>query len=102
MFCLLGSRTGGICVRPLREDKVLLCSLGGSAIEFSLSLDGIAGVCGVCGEIGFPGDDDADTDAAATIPGTLVNCRLEELEERFICTDDVIDSVRALLDSFIM
>lgn len=102
MFCLLGSRTAGICGRPPLEDKVRLCSLGGSAIEFSLNLDGIAGVCGVCGEIGFPGEDDAETDAAATMPGTLVNCRLDELEERFICTDDVMDSVKALFDSFIM
>jgi hypothetical protein len=41
-------------------------------------------------------------DAGATIPGTLVSCRLEELDDRCICTDDVIDSVRALLESFII
>jgi hypothetical protein len=59
-------------------------------------------VCGVCGESGFPGEDDAEREAGATIPGTLVNCRLEELEERCICTDEVMESVRALFDSFIM
>jgi hypothetical protein len=35
------------------------------------------------------------------MPGTLVNCLLEELEDRCICTDEVIESVRVLLDSFI-
>ena len=73
-----------------------------SAMEFSLSRDGIAGVWGVCGECGLLGDDEADTDAGATIPGTLVSCRLDELDDRCICMDDVIDSVKALFDSLIM
>jgi hypothetical protein len=56
----------------------------------------------VCGDRGLPGDDEADNEAGATIPGTLVSCRLDELEERCICTEEVIESVRALFDSFII
>jgi len=70
-----------------------------SAIEFALRRDGIAGVWGVCGEIGFPGDEDADIELAATIGGTLDSCRLEELDERCSMVDEDIDSVKVLLDS---
>jgi hypothetical protein len=55
----------------------------------------------VCGECGFPGDEEADMDAGGSIPGTLASCLLEELDERCICMEEVIDSVRALLDSLI-
>ena len=48
----------------------------------------------------MPGEDDADNDAGATIPGTLVSCLLDELDERCNCIDEVIESVRALFDSF--
>lgn len=40
-------------------------------------------------------------EAGATMPGTLVNCRLEELDDRCICIDEVMDSVRALFESLI-
>jgi hypothetical protein len=53
----------------------------------------------VCGEIGFPGDDDVDRDVAATMGGTLDNCRLEEDEDRCRRIDEVNDSVRMLCDS---
>jgi hypothetical protein len=56
----------------------------------------------VCGDSGFPGDDEADNDAGATIPGTLVSCLLDELDDRCICMDEEIDSVSWLFDSFIM
>lgn len=73
-----------------------------STIEFSLSRDGMAGVWGVCGDIGLPGEqDEGDMDAGATIPGTLVSCRLDELDERCSCIEDVMESPRALFDSFI-
>jgi hypothetical protein len=52
----------------------------------------------VCGEWGLLGDDEADIDT----PGTLVNCRLDELDDRFICIEEVIESPNALLESFIM
>lgn len=73
-------------------------------IEFSLRREGMAGVCGVCGvcgESGLLGDEDADMEAGFTIPGTLVNCRLEELDDLCKCIDDVMDSVSALFDSLI-
>lgn len=54
---------------------------------------------GVCGDTGFPGDDDADIDVAATIGGTLDSCRLDELEDRCNKVEDDIDSVKALLES---
>jgi len=50
----------------------------------------------------LPGDVDVDTEAGATMPGTLVSCLLDELDERCICIDDVIESPKALLDSLIM
>jgi hypothetical protein len=68
-------------------------------MEFALRRDGIAGVWGVCGDTGLPGDDDVDMDVAATIGGTLDNCRLEELDERWRCNDEDMDSVNALLES---
>jgi hypothetical protein len=68
-------------------------------IEFSLSRDGMAGVCGVWGDKGLPGEEATDTDAGFTMLGTLVNCRLDELDERWSCMDEVMESVRALLDS---
>jgi len=68
-------------------------------IEFSLRRDGMAGVWGVCGESGLPGEDDADMDAGFTMLGTFANCRLDALDERCICTDEVIDSVSTLLAS---
>jgi hypothetical protein len=68
-------------------------------MEFSLSREGIAGVCGVCGESGLLGDDEADMDAGLTMLGTLASCRLDELDDRCRCIDEVIDSVRALLAS---
>lgn len=55
----------------------------------------------MCGEIGFPGDEDTDIELAATIGGTLDNCRLDELEDRCSWVDDDIDSVKALFDSLI-
>jgi hypothetical protein len=55
----------------------------------------------VWGEIGFPGDDDADIEVAATIGGTLDKCRLEELDDRCRMFEDDIDSVNALFDSLI-
>ena len=48
----------------------------------ALSRDGMAGVWGVCGDIGLPGEDDVETEVAATIGGTLDSCRLDELDER--------------------
>jgi hypothetical protein len=48
------------------------------------------------------GDDDAETEAGATIPGTLASCRLDELDDRCICIEDVMDSVNALFESFII
>src|SRR3569833_1710116 len=68
-------------------------------MEFSLRREGMAGVCGVCGERGLLGDDDADMEAGVTMPGTLVSCRLDEVDDR--CTDEFIDSVKAMLESFI-
>lgn len=59
----------------------------------------MAGVCGVCGEIGFPGDDDTDIEVAATIGGTLDNCRLDEVDDRCKRFDEDIDSVNVLFDS---
>tara|TARA_R110002060_G_scaffold21525_1_gene29200 strand:+ start:1510 stop:1698 length:189 start_codon:yes stop_codon:yes gene_type:complete len=59
----------------------------------------MAGVCGVCGDTGLPGDDEADIDVAATIGGTLDNCRLEELDDRCSIVEDDMDSVNALFDS---
>jgi hypothetical protein len=53
----------------------------------------------VCGETGLPGDEDADIEVAATIGGTLDNCRLDELDDRCIIVDEDIDSVRRLFDS---
>lgn len=55
----------------------------------------MAGVCGVCGDTGFPGEDDADIEVAATIGGTLDSCLLEELDERCNIVDEDIDSVKA-------
>jgi hypothetical protein len=53
----------------------------------------------VCGEIGFPGDEDVDIEVAVTIGGTLDNCRLDELDDRYNSVDEDIDSVNALFDS---
>ena len=59
----------------------------------------MAGVCGACGETGFPGDDDADKEAGAT----LGSCRLDELEDLWSCIDDdVMESVSWLFASFII
>jgi hypothetical protein len=44
-------------------------------------------------------DEDADIDAALTMLGTFASCRLEELDDRWRCIEEVIESVRALLDS---
>lgn len=71
-------------------------------MEFALSLDGMAGVWGVCGDIGFPGDDDADIEVAATMAGTLESCRLDELNDRCNSVDEDIDSVNAWFDSLIV
>lgn len=52
------------------------------------------------GDRGFPGEEDADIEVAAIIPGTLVSWRLDELDDRCRFTDDeVIDCVRASFDS---
>jgi hypothetical protein len=59
----------------------------------------MAGVWGVCGETGFPGDDEADIDVAATMGGTLDSCRLDELDDRCNIVEEDIDSVNALFDS---
>lgn len=60
-------------------------------------------MCGVCGETGFPGDEDADKEAGAAMPGTLVSCRLDELEDLWSCMeDDVMESVSWLFASFII
>lgn len=48
----------------------------------------------------MPGEDETDTDAGAAMLGTLDSCRLDELEERCICIDEVIESVSAWFDSF--
>jgi hypothetical protein len=48
----------------------------------ALKREGIAGVWGVCGDIGFPGDDDVDTDVPAIIGGMLESWRLEDVDER--------------------
>ena len=99
VFSLRGSGIDGSLGRPLRE-AVRVRSSELSTIEFSLRRDGMAGVCG---EIGFPGDDDdGEADAGAIMPGTLVNCRLDELDDLCNCMDEVMDSVRAWFDSFIM
>lgn len=68
-------------------------------MEFSLRRDGMAGVCGVCGDKGLLGEEEADIEAGFTMLGTLASCRLEELDDRCRCTDEVIESVRTLLDS---
>lgn len=68
-------------------------------MEFSLSREGIAGVWGVWGDMGLPGDDEMDIEAGLTMLGTLVNWRLEELDERCSWIEEVIDSVRTLLVS---
>jgi hypothetical protein len=70
-------------------------------MELALNLDGIAGVCGVWGEMGFPGEEDVDVDVPATIGGTLDNCRLDEVEERWRSRDDDIDSESAAFESLI-
>jgi hypothetical protein len=67
----------------------------------ALRREGIAGVWGVCGDIGFPGEDDVDMDVPATIGGTLDNCRLDELDERWSINDDDMESERAALESLI-
>jgi len=70
-------------------------------MEFSLRRDGIAGVCGVCGERGLTGESELDTEAGATMPGTLASCLLDVLDDRCICIeDDVMDSVNWWLASF--
>jgi hypothetical protein len=72
-------------------------------MEFSLKRDGIAGVCGVCGDTGFPGEVDVDTAIGPPMPPKLLSCLLPEtVEERLSCIEDVIDSVSALFESFIM
>jgi len=68
-------------------------------MELALRREGMAGVCGVCGETGFPGDEDVEMDVAATIGGTLDNCRLEEIEDRCRSIEDDKDSVSTLCDS---
>ena len=40
-------------------------------ILLALSLEGMAGVWGVWGDIGFPGDEEVETDVPAIIGGTL-------------------------------
>jgi len=56
----------------------------------------------VCGETGLPGDEETDIEVAATIGGTLDNCRLDELEDRCSIAEEVMDSVSALFDSRII
>ena len=53
----------------------------------------------MCGDSGFPGEEDEDTEAPATMGGILESCRLEELEERFITNDEDKDSDKTALDS---
>lgn len=65
----------------------------------ALRREGIAGVCGVRGDILSPGDDEVDRDVPATIGGTLDNCRLEELEDRWPTMDDDIESDRTAFES---
>ena len=64
-------------------------------MELALSLEGTAGVWGGCGEMGFPGEEDTDTEVAAAIAGTLESWRLDELSDRCSRADDDIDSVKA-------
>jgi hypothetical protein len=59
----------------------------------------MAGVCGVWGERGLLGDEDADMDAGFTMLGTFASWRLDELDDRCKCMEDVIESVRALFES---
>lgn len=61
----------------------------------------MAGVCGVWGDIGFPGEDEVETEVPWTIGGTLDNCRLEELEDRCKSKEDDTESERTAWDSFI-
>lgn len=53
----------------------------------------------MCGDSGLLGDEEADMDAGLTMLGTFASCRLEELDDRCRSIDDVMESVRALLDS---
>ena len=65
----------------------------------ALSRDGIAGVCGVRGDMRSPGDEDVDSEVPATIGGTLDNCRLEELEERWPSIDEDMESDKTACES---
>lgn len=70
-----------------------------SATLLELRRERMAGVCGVCGEIGFPGEEAVEIEVPATIGGTPDSCLLEEVEERWICMEDVMESERAAWDS---
>lgn len=68
-------------------------------ILLALSRDGIAGVCGVRGEIRSPGDEAIDVEVPATIGGTLDNCRLDELDDRWSIKDVDMESDNAAFES---
>ena len=49
--------------------------------------------------MGFPGDDAVEMEVPAIIGGTLVNCRLDELDERCRSMDDETESDNAAWES---
>lgn len=51
------------------------------------------------GEIGFPGEDDVERDVPATMGGTLESCLLEDIEDRWRCRDEDIESDNAAFES---
>lgn len=65
----------------------------------ALRRDGMAGVCGVWGEeIGFPGEDEVETEVPWTIGGTPDN-RLDDVEDRCSRREEDRESERAELES---
>lgn len=59
-------------------------------------------MCGVCGDTGFPGEVEVDSDIVPPMPVRFASCRLETVEERLSCMEEVMDSVNAALDSLII
>lgn len=72
----------GSCARRWCLLAPVISSLEYSTTLLALRRDGMAGVCGVCGDIAFPGEEEIDVEAPATMGGTLGSWRLEELEDR--------------------
>ena len=53
------------------------------------------------GDIGFPGEDDVDTEVPWIIGGTLDNCLLDELDDLCKIKDDDIESDSTVFESLI-